>query len=288
MHALRMSGKKVTAYIPDPAPDFFSFLPGIDRLTTKKPRVERFDTVVLLDYTQLYRTNLEEEVKAHPVTICIDHHYDNLKEAKINIIVPEAAATAQILFDFFEATNVPITTDMATCLLTGIFTDTGSFMHDSTTPEILEMAAKLMSKGARLSHIAHETYQRKDLASLRIWGRALSRIMLNKATGAAVAVITYQDLQECHATLDDLSGVVNMLNALPDTRYAMLLTEFEPGQIKGSLRSEPHKQTDVSLMAKKLGGGGHKLAAGFEVQGHLVQKDGNWRIVSARSAGQQV
>ncbi len=282
MHALRLQGKEVTAYIPDEAPDFFRFLPGISELTTVKPDVKRFDVVVLLDYTQLYRTNLEAEVKAHPNTICLDHHYDNLKEARINVIVPEAAATAQILFDFFEATDVPITKDMATCLLTGIFTDTGSFMHDSTTPEILEMAAKLMGKGARLSHIAHETYQRKGLPSLRIWGRALSRIILNEATGAAVAVITYEDLQECHATLDDLSGVVNMLNALPDTKYAMLITEFEPGQIKGSLRSEPHKQTDVSLLAKKLGGGGHKLAAGFEVRGHLVKKEGIWRIVPAK------
>lgn len=278
MHALRLQGKEVTAYIPDAAPDFFSFLPGIVELTTTKPDVKSFDAVVVLDYTQLYRTNLEAEVKVHPNTICIDHHYDNLKETKLNVIVPEAAATAQILFDLFETTGVAITKDMATCLLTGIFTDTGSFMHDSTTPEILEIAAKLMSKGARLSHIAHETYQRKDLPSLRIWGRALSRIMLNQETGAAVAVITYDDLQECHATLDDLSGVVNMLNALPDTKYAMLLTEFEPGQIKGSLRSEPHKQTDVSLLAKRMGGGGHKLAAGFEVPGHLILENGKWRI----------
>lgn len=279
MHALRLQGKEVVAYIPDEAPAFFHFLPGIAELTTAKPNVATFDVVVVLDYTQLYRTNVEAEVKAHPNTICIDHHYDNLKEAKLNVIIPEAAATAQILYDFFETTHIPITKDMATCLLTGIFTDTGSFIHDSTTPEILEMAARLMSKGARLSHIAHETYQRKDLPSLRIWGRALSRISVNEETGAAVAVVTYQDLQECKATLDDLSGVVNMLNALPNTKYAMLLTEFEPGQVKGSLRSEPHKQTDVSLLAKKLGGGGHKLAAGFEVKGHLAQQDGIWRIV---------
>ncbi len=279
MHALRLQGKRVTAYIPDSAPDFFSFLPGFSELTTLKPDVQSFDAVVLLDYTQLYRTNLEEEVKAHPLTICIDHHYDNLQEAKINVVVPQAAATTQILFDFFEKTRIPITKDMATCLLTGIFTDTGSFMHDSTSPEILELAAKLMGRGARLSHIAHETYQKKGLPSLRIWGRALSRIMVNESTGAAVAVITHQDLQECGATLDDLSGVVNMLNALPNTKYALLLVEFEPGKIKGSLRSETHKQTDVSQLAKKLGGGGHKLASGFEVDGHIVQQYGVWRVV---------
>ena len=285
MHVLKYQGKDVTAYVPDPAPDFFSFLPGIENLTYEKPaNIRNFDVIVLLDYTQLYRTGLEAEVNEHSNTICIDHHPDNLKQAKLNLVVPSAAATAQILFDFFEATDVFITKDVATCLLTGIFTDTGSFMHDSTTPEILEMAAKLMGKGARLSHIAHETYQKKDLPGLKIWGKALSRIVINKETGAAVSIVTRKDLEECRASLDDLSGVVNMLNTLPDTKYALLLTEFEPGKIKGSLRSEPHKNFDVSQLAKKLGGGGHKLASGFEVEGHLVKKNGVWRVMASRKA----
>lgn len=279
LHALRLQGKKVTAYIPDPAPEFFSFLPGLEQLTTTKPDAATYDVMVLLDYTQLYRTHLETATLTHPQTIAIDHHYDNPQQAKLNLIVPGAAATAQILFQLFQQGNIPITKDMATCLLTGIFTDTGSFMHESTTPEILDIASALMHKGARLSHIAHETYQKKDLPSLRIWGRALSRIIANETTGVALGIVTKKDLDDCEATLDDLSGVVNMLNALPQTQLALLLVEYEPGKIKGSLRSEPHKAVDVSAWAKRLGGGGHKLASGFEVSGHLVQRDGVWRIM---------
>ncbi len=280
-HQLREQGKQATVYIPDPAPEFYAYLPGFSKLTSTKPPVQDFDLVVLLDYTQLYRTHLEEEVLAHPNTISIDHHYDNTSPTKINLIVPQAAATAQILFDLFENYSWPISKDTATCLLTGIFTDTGSFMHDSVTPEILEMASTLMKKGARLSHIAHETYQKKDLSGLRIWGKALSRIMTNEDTGASVSVITWQDMKECRATLDDLSGVVNMLNSLPQTKFAMLLAEYEPGKIKGSLRSEPQKGVDVSKIAKRLGGGGHKLASGFEVEGHLMRLEGIWRVVPA-------
>lgn len=279
LHALRLQGKKVTAYIPDPAPEFLVFLPGFAELTTTPPNVNDYDVVVLLDYTQLYRTHLEDPVRHHPNTITIDHHYDNKGETAINLIVPEAAATTQILTELFQSNDIPITRDIATCLLTGIFTDTGSFMHDSTSPDILKLAADLMGKGARLSHIAHETYQKKDLPSLRIWGRALSRVMVNEATGAAVSVVTYEDLDECGATLDDLSGVVNLLNTLPQSKFALLLAEYEPGKIKGSLRSEPHKSVDVSLIAARLGGGGHKLASGFEVEGHLIQKDGAWRVM---------
>lgn len=278
-HVLTDMGKQVTAYIPDAAAPFFAFLPGLEKLTTEPPDVAAFDTVILLDYTQLYRTHLEDAIHQHLNVIAIDHHHDNLQEVQLNLVVPQAAATAQILYELFETVGFTITKDVATCLLTGIFTDTGSFMHDSVTPAILEIASALMNKGARLAHIAHETYQRKDLPALRVWGIALSRIMTNELTGASVSVITHDDLAACGASLDDLSGVVNMLNALPQTKFAMLLTEYEPGKIKGSLRSEPQKGVDVSALAKRLGGGGHVLAAGFETPGHIVQKDGKWRIV---------
>lgn len=278
LHALQARGIRCTAYIPDAAPDFFEYLPGYDRLTTQKPDIAEFDTVILLDYTQLPRTHLEQEVLGRDRVISIDHHYDNTRKASINLVVPEAAATAHILFPLLITMNTDISPDIATCLLTGIFTDTGSFMHDSVTPDILQIASYLMKKGARLSHIAHETYQKKDLPSLRIWGRALSRISISTTTGASVSVVTKEDLDECGATLDDLSGVVSMLNTLPDTKFAMLLVEYEHGKIKGSLRSEPQKGVDVSKIAKRLGGGGHKLASGFEVAGHIIKENGKWRV----------
>lgn len=278
MQALRLQGKEVTVFAPNPPPDMFSFLPGVENFTTIVPDPSQFDVVILLDSTTVERAHLNGLIESHSSTICIDHHYHSQSECTLNLIVPEAAATAYILTVFFEETKTPITKDMATCLLTGIFTDTGSFMHDSTTPEIMKLAAFLMSKGARLSHIAHETYQKKELPGLKIWGRALSRTMSNSDTGATVSIITADDLKECGATLDDLSGVVNMLNTLSATKFALLLTEYKPGKIKGSLRSEPHKGVDVGKLAKRLGGGGHKLAAGFEIQGRLVEKDGAWRI----------
>ena len=278
MQALSLQGKKVTVYAPNRVPDMFSFLPGVGHFTTTVPDPSNFDVVVLLDSTTVARAHLDGLIETHPATICIDHHYHSQSECMLNLIVPEAAATAYILTVFFEETQTPITKDMATCLLTGIFTDTGSFMHDSTTPEIMKLAAFLMSKGTRLSHIAHETYQKKELPGLKIWGRALSRTMSNSDTGATVSIITADDLKECGATLDDLSGVVNMLNTLSETKFALLLTEYEPGKIKGSLRSEPHKGVDVGKLAKKLGGGGHQLAAGFEIRGRLVEKGGMWRI----------
>lgn len=277
-HAFQQQNKQVTAFIPTPAPPFFQFLPGFTSLTTTKPSAKNYDAIILLDYTELSRTSLKDEFLSHPLSITIDHHYSNPGHGTDSFVIPQAAATTQVLAEMLAIGNLPLTADIATCLLTGIFTDTGSFMHDSTSPHILKLAAELMKKGARLSHIAHETYQKKDLPSLCIWGKALSRILVNEHTGAAISLVTPQDLQSCQATLDDLSGVVNLLNALPQAKFAMLLVEYEKGKIKGSLRSESHKGVDVSRLAKALGGGGHQLAAGFEVSGHLVQEEGMWRI----------
>lgn len=283
MHALNQQGKRVTIYSPNKPPEFYAFLPSIERITTEKPDVSGFDVLCILDSTQFNRTNLEMEALRHPCTIAIDHHHGNPQQATYNIVIPEAAATSHILFELFLALDIQITRDVATSLLTGIFTDTGSFMHDSVTSDILEMSSFLMTKGARLSHIAHETYQKKDLPALRIWGIALSRIITNPHTGASISIITHQNLKDCGATRDDLDGVVNMINTLPQTKFAMLLVEHEDGEIKGSLRSEPHKNVDVSKIAERLGGGGHVLASGFEVQGHIVQKDGKWRVIAPQS-----
>lgn len=277
-HSLTAQGKEVVAYVPDAAPDFFGFMPGIDTIVTTKPDISTFDAVIIADCTSVSRAHLEDEIKENSNVIVIDHHQGNAEEGNINLVVPQAAATAYILFELFEALDWPITKDVATSLLTGIFTDTGSFMHDSVTPDLLEIAAALMNKGARLSHIAHETYQKKELPGLKIWGRVLSGITIDDEAGAAVSIVTRKDLDECGATIDDLEGVVSMVNTLPDTKFAMLLVQLEPGKVKGSLRSEPHKGVDVSKIAKRLGGGGHTLAAGFDVTGDIVHEDGMWRI----------
>ncbi|MEX0649542.1 MAG: bifunctional oligoribonuclease/PAP phosphatase NrnA [Candidatus Andersenbacteria bacterium] len=282
-HTLSEQGKQVTMYIPDPAPDFFAFLPSIEQITHVKPDTSAFDVFFIVDCTSAARAQLAEEVAAHPNVINIDHHRGNAEEGIINLIVPEAAATTYILFELFQSLGWPINKDVATSLLTGIFTDTGSFMHDSVTPDLLEIAAFLMKKGARLSHIAHETYQKKELPGLKIWGRVLSGITIDSKTETAVSVVTQQDLKECNATIDDLEGVVSMINTLPDTKLAMLLVQLGPGMIKGSLRSEPHKGVDVSKLAKRLGGGGHTLAAGFEIEGDIVRENDTWRVIPPAS-----
>lgn len=275
----RQDGKQVIVHAPDPAPSFLRFLPDVTTITTTPPPISTVDLALALDHSELPRTGLARELLSGLVPlVTIDHHVTSDRIGSIVFILPEAAATCEILTELLPALGLPIDSGTATCLLTGLVTDTGSFQHANTSPTALRTASFLLERGANLRAIVHATFGGRPLPALRIMGRALERIQTNPATGAAVSIITHKDLEECGATFDDLAGVVNMLNSIPEANFSLLLTEYEKGKVKGSLRSEPEHNIDVSKIAKRLGGGGHALASGFEVAGTLVRDDTGWQI----------
>lgn len=279
--ALRQTGKDVIAHTPDAVPTFLRFLPDVETITHTAPPLADVDLVIALDHSQIHRTGMGSDIldgKAPVLTI--DHHATSDRVGSLVVVIPDAAATCEILTDLLRALPLPIDSGTATCLLTGIITDTGSFQHANTSPAVLATSSFLLERGANLRAIVQATFQGRSLPALRIMGRALERIQTNAATGAAVSIITQRDLEECGATLDDLSGVVNMLNSIPEANFSLLLTEYERGKVKGSLRSEPERRVDVSKIAARFGGGGHALASGFEVAGTLVRDEGGWRIDS--------
>ena len=277
--AFRQVGKDVTAHAPDAPPSFLAFLPDITTITTTPPPVGTVDLVMALDHSELARTGLARELlDGQSPVVAIDHHVTSDRVGSLVVVLPEAAATCEILSELLPVLGLPVDSGTATCLLTGIVTDTGSFQHANTSPTVLRTASFLLERGANLRAIVHATFGGRPLPALRIMGRALERIETNPATGAAVSIITHNDLRECGATLDDLSGVVNMLNSIPEASFSLLLTEYERGKVKGSLRSEPEHRIDVSKIAQRFGGGGHALASGFEVAGTLVRDDTGWRI----------
>jgi len=280
--ALENLGKRVVPFCADSVPEVFSFLPKIERVENKIG-FQSQSVVILLDCQDFKRTGIDEKdfkILSNRFnlkeidSIVIDHHPEENKgvlqytSASVNIIEPKMAATTEILFELFENMKVKINKDIATCLLTGLITDTGGFQHSSTDPRVMRIAAILLTKGAHLNKIIRNIFQNKTMPSLKIWGRALERVKIDKTTKAAVSFLNRKDLEECHATLEDLSGVANMLSTIPEARFALFLTEYEPRKISGSLRSEEYKGVDVARLARRLGGGGHKLAAGFEIEGN--------------------
>ncbi len=277
--ALRAAGKTVMAHTPDPPPSFLSYLPDLGTLTHETPEVMDMDLIIALDHSELRRTGLADEILAGETPLLVvDHHATSDRIGTFVVVLPEAAATCEILAHLLPALGLSVDSETATCLLTGIVTDTGSFQHANTSAHLLQTAAQLLERGANLRAIVHAVFHGRPLPALRIMGRALERVQMNPSTGAAISIITHHDLEECGANLDDLSGVVNMLNAIPEATFSLLLTEYERGKLKGSLRSDPGSRVDVARIAARFGGGGHTLASGFEVAGTLVRDEHGWRV----------
>lgn len=282
---LETLGHTVTMSHVEPIPKSLKFLPAIGKFRDRPPLAEH-DLVIGVDMGDFARSGYLDELKQEPhaadskygrFVINIDHHPSQLL-GDVNLIDISAAATTEMVYDLLTALKVPITRDMAVGILTGLVADTGSFQHANTSARAYEIAGQCLLAGARISKILRHTYHNKTLAALKLWGRALARTEVNPQTKMALSVITQQDLDECGATLEDLEGVVTVINKAAEGKFTLLLTEKDLNTIKGSLRSEEDKGIDVSKIAGSLGGGGHRLASGFTMQGKIVREGNRWRV----------
>ena len=282
-HTLRTLGKDVTPACVDLAPRPFQFLPGVEWLV-RDYLIGSFDAVVILDCGDVRRTGYPHRVREMSQyrnrIINIDHHQRNdlHKLAALNYVDFHASSAAELVFPLVGALGVPLTADIATCLLTGLYSDTGGFKHSNTTPVVLQQAAALMQAGASLRQIKAHIASRHRLPALKLWGLALSRAQYHERLGIVFAIITADDFQACEAEPEDLDGCVNLLNCVPRSRAAILVSERSEGQIRASLRTED-ETVDVGALAQLFGGGGIRKAAGFSLRGSLRATESGWVII---------
>ena len=233
------------------------------------------DTGDIVQIGKLYTEN--KELFDRVPLLNIDHHASNGKFGTHNYLEITAAATTQMitpmLIDFEkERGEELIDEDVATLLLVGIITDTGSFQHSNTTPEAFEMAANLLDRGARQQEIIKHIFKTKSLGTLKLWGRVLSRIQYDQKLRLVYSTITLQDLSDTGTTPDDTGGIIDeLMSNAPGAEVVMLLKEKEPGYVSGSFRA-PGTLADVSEIAKLMNGGGHKKAAGFRIKEKTMEE----------------
>lgn len=272
--ALKAAGKTASVFSVNEIPAVFSFLPGVE-FYRQPVEFINYDLVVLLDCTMYARTGLDSVyclVASFDRLAIIDHHPLTALEPvekRAVWIDDRKSSTSVMVYELLLEMGLPISKEMAWCLLTGIFTDTGGFQHNNTDPASLKAAAELMKKGPRTDRIARSIFQSKSLPAIKLWGTALSRIETDPETGMAVSYVSRADIEEAGAKQEDLAGLVSLINTVSDAKFSLLLTEYDENKLKGSLRSEEYTGVDVSRIAQKLGGGGHKLASGFETEGDL-------------------
>lgn len=280
--ALEKKEKLITCFCASNVPDVFNFLPQ-SRCVRQDFLLGDFDLIIILDCGDSRRTGFSDRLKEFSrhkrKIINIDHHPKNdlHKIARINIIDYDASSTSEIVYELIRQLKIPIDKDIALGLLCGIYTDTASFKHSNTTPKTLKIASELLRKGARLKKITENVINSHSVASLRLWGIALSRLSVNKQYCIASSALTMDDIKLCNATKEDVAGIVNMINTLPDINISLFLYQLDTDTIKGSLRTEK-SSVNVSKLAQLFGGGGLKKASGFTIKGKILVEGNRFRV----------
>lgn len=232
----------------------------------------KFDLVIALDTPEMERLGslFHEQAQFFYETpiINIDHHPGNDFFGKVNWVDLTATSTAEILVALLESLGREkslLDPDIATLLLLGITTDTDSFQNPATTPKSLTVAAQLVAAGARHQEIVQRLYRMRNLSTLRLWGKALTKITEDSEHRFIWSKISTDDLKSCGADETELSGVADeLLRSVPDIDFALLLSERSGGSVYGSLRGVA-RGIDVSEIAKLFGGGGQPQKAAFRI-----------------------
>jgi len=242
------------------APRNLRFLPGIEsvRQTTDDRAV---DGAFLVDLDALHRLgSVRHAFESVEPLVVIDHHIPHEAPGTLRIIDVHSPATALILYRLFQGAGMDITPEIATCLLTGIVTDTGSFRFRNTTPESLSAASQLLEHGADMHQIAEHVYQTRPLKAVRLLGKCLDHMRLSEDQKVAWSTLRHDDFTETGAQEEDAEGLANELLSIETVQIAMILREHKPQNIRCSMRSR--SPWDVASIARKFGGGGHRNAAG--------------------------
>jgi bifunctional oligoribonuclease and PAP phosphatase NrnA len=248
-------------------PDNLMFLNSVLTLTERvDDTLTSADLVIYVDCAEASRIGsvfkeYEEFLSEHPQTINIDHHVTNNRFGTINCIVPEAAASAEIIEIIRETLEVPLSAELATAMLAGIYGDTLGLRTPSTTPSTMRVAAELVEAGAEIDVVVDWLFRVKPYSAVKLWAEALGRA---DWVGPVIWTAVELDmLERTQSSAAEAEGLINFLAGTIGARASVLAYE-EPNGWRVSLRSV-HDSVDVSEIAKAFGGGGHPRASGLRL-----------------------
>lgn len=266
--ALKKMNKNVFMLKTDNIPKDFMFLPNIDLI--KEYDESDIDLFIALDSSDEERLGSNKELlqKANNI-INIDHHLSNTNFGDINIVDSYAAATCEIVFKLIKKMGIEIDKDIATCLFTGISTDTGSFMYENANEETHLIAAELIRIGIDKQEININIWQNKSLINTKLFIKTLETLKTYFDDKVAIVEVTRDNLRSIGASMEDSEGVVSFVRDIEGVEVSIMLKEFEENEIKVSMRSK--RYVDVSNVCSLFGGGGHKKAAGCTINSNLKE-----------------
>jgi phosphoesterase RecJ-like protein len=267
--ALQQRGVPVVASFDDEpfeVPRRLRFLPGQQLLVPPGAVAARPSVVMTFDTGSIDRLGtLAAPAKAADALVVVDHHLTNTRYGTHNLVDASAAATAIVALELVDRLEVPLDTDIATAVYTGLTTDTGSFRFAATTPEVHETAARLLRAGVAHDEISREVFDTRSVGYLKLLGRALDRAVLEPGGagghGLVWTVVPVADRVEFGVAFDEAEAVIGTLRVSEEAEVAAVCKETDAGAYAVSLRAKG--AIDVAGVAVALGGGGHRYAAGF-------------------------
>jgi phosphoesterase RecJ-like protein len=261
-------GKDCLMYIDErdlPLPQEYRFFP-LDGLVSQPPPDLEQRTVVFLDCGNLDRNPAVAFRREGIHLLNIDHHHDNTRFGTVNLVVPEASCTAEIVWDLMHGLGVEPTLTVAEALYVGLITDTGRFMYENTGRRAHLMAAELIDAGVDVHEMYRRVYEGVPYGKLALLARGLANIERYDDGRLTMTALSATDFSDSDAEESYSEGVVDHLRAVQGTAIAALIRDRigdeQPGQRKVSLRASDDR-VDVSAIARAQGGGGHRQAAGF-------------------------
>jgi len=265
---LQALGKDTEMFLSEeefPLPYEYKDLP-LDGLSHSLPEDAEERTIVFLDCGNLDRMPVSFLGREDAHIVNIDHHHDNTRFGTANLVVDGASCTAEIIWDLLPDLGVELTLPIAEALYVGLVTDTGKFQYENTTPVSHRMAASLLECGVDVHRIFRRLYENVPFAKLQLLARVLNRAERHDDGRLTLSYILRKDYEETGADENYSEGIVDHIRALEGTCVAALvreqLKEGRDGVMKVSLRASAD-EVDVSVIARKEGGGGHRQAAGF-------------------------
>lgn len=265
-------GKKYSMLNEGPIPTRMKYLWEADKIAdmSVNPPQRTFSNVICVDCADFQRVGLTQRYFEPEASIVnIDHHPTNNGYGAVQLIKPDAAATAEILYDLLKTFDIAWNIDIATALYTGLLTDTGGFRYTNTSPKVMEAASDLLSLGVNGPELAETLLEEMTLPQVKVLSRALQTLQMSPNGDVAWVSVTPQDMLDCGAANEDLEGIVNYPRNIQGVEVGMLFKMIHDQAVKVSFRSAG--KVNVAALAQTFGGGGHTRAAGAKVDLPLEQ-----------------
>jgi phosphoesterase RecJ-like protein len=243
-------------------PPQYAFMPGLDSLVTPEHFPAQPDVMVAFDTGAADRLgSLQSAADASDTLIVIDHHESGIPFGDIRLVDGSLAATAVLVDELIRRLGGKLDRTTAICLYTALVTDTGRFQYATTTPAVLELAARLIALDIDHAKITQQVWNTHSFGYLKLLALALERAVLEPQAQLLWTLITQEDLQRYGVAWHETEGLIEVLRSVETAEVAMIAKEQSDSVWKVSLRSRGH--VDVGRVARELGGGGHRFLAGL-------------------------